>query len=233
MVPVRRRDSGVRSLIPACAGSPAVPASSGISGQTRVVALQADAAGDRGRDARVAGSSAGLFRTGMVTPERGPDPLRIVDVGGPDADARTGACHSGRARPDGPDRKIRIVRRVGVELPPPFFPVQHVPLAGTDVSAEDGQAGQGGAVLGFLQHVARVVCPGRQLVVPDRGGVAQRAQVGEEPCLIVARSGRPRSPDLQLGTFPLDIHGLSRYTTPAPHHLGLPGRVPRQPPPCR
>ena len=117
----------------------------------------------------------------VVTPERGPDPIRIVDVGRRDADARTGAGHGGRARPGGPDRKFRVVWHVGVEAPPPFFPVQHVPLAGADVSAEDGQAGKGRAVLGFLQDVARVVRPGRQLVEPDRGGVAKRAQVGEEP----------------------------------------------------
>ena len=114
----------------------------------------------------------------MVTAERGLDPLGVIDVGSRETDARTGAGHGSRAGPGGPDRKIRVVRRIGVEPPPPFFPVQHVPLAGADVGAEDGQARKGGAVLGFLQDVARIVCPGRQFVVPDRGGVAQRAQVG-------------------------------------------------------
>ena len=143
----------------------------------------------------------------MVPAERGPDPLRVVDVRGADTDAGAGAGYGGGARSGGPDRKIRVLCRLGVKAPPPFLPVQDVPFAGADVGHQDGQAGQAGTVLGFLQDVARVVCPGRQLVVPDRSGVAQRAQVGKEPCLIVAGSGRPRSPDLQLGTFPLDTHG--------------------------
>ena len=150
----------------------------GIGGQARIGAPQAGAGRGLGQDARVTGSSAGLIRTGMVTPERGPDPLRIVDVRSGDADARTGAGHGGCARPGGPDRKVQVVQRVGIEPPPPFFPVRHVPIAGPNVRAEDGQAGKGGAVLGLLQDVARVVRPGRELVVPDHGGVAQRAQVG-------------------------------------------------------
>jgi hypothetical protein len=161
MVPVRRRDARVGGPIPACTGSPAVRAGSGIGGQARIGALQAGAVRGRGRDARVASSSAGLPRTGVATPERGLDPLRIVDVGGRHADARAGTGYRGGARPGGPDRKIRVVHHVGVEPPPPFFPVQHVPLAGADVSAEDRQAGKGGAVLGFLQDIARVMCPGR------------------------------------------------------------------------
>jgi len=119
-----------------------------------------------------------LLRTDVVAPERGPDSLRIIDVGRRDTDSRTGAGHGGRARPGGPDREIRVVLPVGVEPPPAFFPVQYVPLAGADVSAEDRQAREGRAVLGFLQDVARIMCPGRQFVVPDRGGVAQQAQVG-------------------------------------------------------
>ena len=151
VVPVGRRDAPVGDHVPARVGPPAIRARAGLGGQA-------------------------LVRTRLAA-ERGPDPLGVVDVGRHDADARAGAGHGGRAGPGGPDREIRVLRHLGVEPPPPFLPVQHVPLAGADVGREDGQAGQAGAVLGFLQDVARVVCPGRHLVVPDRGGVAQRAQV--------------------------------------------------------
>jgi hypothetical protein len=92
----------------------------------------------------------------VLTPERGPDPLRVVYVRGHDADARAGPGYGGRAGSGGPDREIRVVRHLGVKVPPPLLPVKDVPFAGADVSREDGQARQVRAVLGFLQDVARV-----------------------------------------------------------------------------
>ena len=183
MIAVGRRDAGVGRRIPARAGrrgSPAVPARARLDGQPRIRAAQAGAARcrRRGQDTRIASSSAAVLRTRAATAERGLDPLRVVDVRRRDADTCAGAGLGGRARPGGPDREVRVVRHLRVEPPPPFFPVQHVTFAGADISRENGQTRKGRAVLGFLQDVARVVSPRRQLVVPDRSGVAQSAQIG-------------------------------------------------------
>jgi hypothetical protein len=44
--------------------------------------------------------------------------------------------------------------------------------------------------------------PGGELIDSDGSRTPQRAKVSQEPCLIVAWSGRPHSPELQLGTLP-------------------------------
>ncbi len=247
MVPVGRRVGGsaipvlVRlPLDPIPAGTPArsragVPACPGTPGgwafrdyrihRGRARRVPFDAPGSNpARD-----TAAASVRTPLGAPQRRPDPLRVVRVGRGHADSRTGPGHRGGAGPGQPDRQARVGEGLGTEAPPPLLPLEHVSVAGPDVGGQDRQAGQGRPVLCFLEHVARVVGPGREFVEFQCGGVAQGAQVGEKSLVIVALAGRPHSLRLQLGTFPLDTHALQAPFRARISQPGIMGRVQRQP----
>ncbi len=191
------------------------------------------AATGRARRLLARASLCGLVGLDVGTPQRGPDPVRVIRVWRRDTDARPRPGHRGRAGARGPDREAGIGSGLEPQAPPPFLPFRHVAVAGPDVGGQYGQARQGGPVLGFLEDVAGVMRTGREFIKPQRGRVAQRTQVGKEPFFIVGLAGRPHSPRLQLGTFPLDTLKPGRLPAPAPHHLGLRGRVQRQQPRCR
>ena len=115
--------------------------------------------------------------------------------------ARAPAAAAGLA-PGGPDREIGILGHLS-QAAPALLPVEDITFAGADISGEDGQARQERPVFRFLQDVAWVMRPGGEFVISDGGHVAQRPKVGKKACLIVAWSGRPHSPDLQLGALPV------------------------------
>src|SRR5579875_3165513 len=84
-----------------------------------------------------------------------------------------------------------------------------------------GGAGSAGAGRSLPPSARRwVMRPRRELLVAERGRVAQRPEVGKEACLVVAVIGRRHSPGSQLGTFPSDTYGFGHHPAPALHHLG-------------
>jgi len=150
----------------------------------------------------------------LASPERRLDPLRVVCIWRYDADSCAGSGDGSGAGSGGSYRQAGIASRLVRHTPPPLFPLKDVPLTGADIGGENGQSRQVRAVLRFLEDVAWVMSPGREFVVPDRSRVAQRAEVGKESRLIVAWSGRPHSPGLQMGTFPPDTHGSGTTLRP-------------------